>query len=73
MPPKALSANAPSPDESEASAQCSDASASETPAGVSGDAVSNQPQQLHQALGDAVVSLLGLPLDKLEEQLQGLK
>jgi hypothetical protein len=73
MPPKDAPNPAPPPDVTAAALESADASASETLIGSAGDAVSSQPQVLHQSLSDAVFALLGLPLEKLEEQLQGLK
>lgn len=73
MPPKAPLTPAPPSDEAAAAPACADASAADAAASPAGDAVSSEPETPHQALSDAVFCLLGLPLEKLEEQLQGLR
>ena len=73
MPPKAQPSQASLTDETAASLENDCALSSETSTGSTGDSVPSECRPLDQALSDAVYSLLGLPLDKLEEQLQELK
>jgi hypothetical protein len=58
----------PASDEPAVAPERADASSSET-----GCAPFRESENAHQALGDAVFSLLGLPFDKLEQQLQELR
>ena len=68
MPPKS-SPPPPAADQEEAR----DASSTDISIGAPRDAPGFASHEAEQALGDAVFSLMGVPFDKLEEQLQELK
>ena len=78
MPPKTASPPAPASNQASADSEVADAGRSgeasdKTPAAASGGALGDSFGSGEQALSDAVFSLIGLPFDQLEAQLQALK
>ena len=74
MPPKAMPPPPPAADSDAAvSDEARDASPTENPIGVPQGGHDSAFREAEHALGDAVFSLMGVPFDKLEEQLLELK
>jgi hypothetical protein len=78
MPPKTAPPPAPASNQASADSEVVEAGRSgeasdKMPAAASGGAEGESFGSAEQALSDAVFSLIGLPFDQLEAQLQGLK
>ncbi len=78
MPPKTVPPPAPASNQAPTDSEVVEAGRSgeasdKMRAAASGDAEGDDLGSAEQALNDAVFSLIGLPFDQLEAQLQGLK